>query len=988
MKKLYDSLALLCLSTATCLNAEQRILWQDLGDLDNNGYTSSVRGLSAGSAVTSIADPTGSERGAVLSIDLSGGSSGTEWGSLEMASSPYSVASKVVWDSDIIPGTTQITLRADVYIPSTSTLGSGDSVGFLVRTEANNQWWDNNLSEWTNSFNTPNADTAITDQWQTIEVTVAVPAEAGGAQALTGLFPLLSFNDINNDAGSGVYAYVDNIRMSVDIFATPVATEVTMDASSHRIINGTRFFDRYRYLNIHGDGYVPSSVSSKLWDPNEIFVTQTRYSSSIDQIISQIWWGTTSGVIEHVAEDLNNTGFLDPTELLSSIGNMNDWINSGDTASPNYSSQSRFIGIQEHSKIGSSNNNVIVLCGRNIAGRYPSFMLTNPDTPSYSSTDVPMHFASYADAVSQIIEHQEFPVDSDRFYFEVMNEPNFTHDVSDAEIIALHNEVPPLVRANHPNLLIGGPSFGATAFRNLSGWGRYEAVMSGAGAQLDFWTWHPYDRYDISNTDTVSRSLYTSAGRVSAVLDTIDSHSFNLFGTPKYHAITEYGAWVLNSGGSYNEFSREDLMWNQVNALLEKMMVFMDRPDRILVATPFINTYAGGSGSGLPTSGDKWGNNLWVDDDSDSVIETTVASLFRMLHDVTGSYIEIESSTADVQTHAFRNGSTVYLILNNLSTDRHDITLNLSAGDFGTISAATRRRLWVQNGEANYDSGTVLGSWNSLILEAEEKSLLVLTVSGNETYMRAYNEERFYGDAVVQALSANAASANVEVDLTQAIEAKVRVSFMRENDVSVPSVTISVNGNNHVVPAGTTGYDDSDPAVTSREISVPVAQLLDGTNSISATFPDSDGHLLAVVVEVTKRFGDYNGNDELDALDRQAIAARKGTSVSASTEQYDLDGSGVIDDLDLIVFDNLRGTDTVVLLEVKQLVPDTGTNQVQITWASTLHKTYSIEVRPSLDAGSWTTLQSGISATGNTTTYTGPSGVSQGSRGFYRVVQD
>jgi|GEM_PF-5935098 len=439
-------------------------------------------------------------------------------------------------------------------------------------------------------------------------------------------------------------------------------------------------------------------------------------------------------------------------------------------------------------------------------------------------------------------------------------------------------------------------------------------------------------------------------------------------------------------------------MWDQVVAITEKMMVFMDRPDRILTAVPFINTYTGGSNGGeSPESA--FSTNLFVQQDDGAggveIVETTVATFYRLMHDVRGDYVNLDVGGFDVQAQAFRDVNTLYVLLNNLDTSARTVSLDVMAGQFGTVDSAIRRRLRYISNVADYDSGTSIpvSSLSSLTLDPQEKSVLILTLGGSQTYDGATNERIFYGTGgsltpnVIPIPASREVTSTVTLDLSRAVAAKLRFGFFRPDDTVVPTVILRVNGESLFVPGGgLLGYDDTDARVSSREIEVPLSLLNNGANTVTAVFPTSGGHFTSLVALVEETLGDFNGNQVFDFSDRLALEGRVGQSVNSTNEHYDLNGDGFITADDVLFFDTLRGA--IMVMPFRLTTGPGGTDAVLLNWTSRTGASYLIEASSTLAAGSWTEVATSVPSGGTTTTFTDTSAFAALDQAFYRISEN
>ncbi|ADE54004.1 DUF1800 domain-containing protein [Coraliomargarita akajimensis] len=207
--------------------AETVVLWQDDGngfhvdnDYTNKDYESSYGGLKTVSAGTIVADPTNGNHGGVHELRMNGdaGTNSTEWGGLRVSSSPYSIGSNRVWDNRIVPGETTFRFTGQFYIPNGTTMAGNDTVYLLLRFfAANGEFSDQQFVGMVSSQYNANDD----GYWIYAELEGVVPDVNGLGAPIAEIEPHVPFSDYQSNAGSGVFVYLDNIKLTVDIPAGP-----------------------------------------------------------------------------------------------------------------------------------------------------------------------------------------------------------------------------------------------------------------------------------------------------------------------------------------------------------------------------------------------------------------------------------------------------------------------------------------------------------------------------------------------------------------------------------------------------------------------------------------------------------------------------------------------------------------------------------------------------------------------------------------------
>lgn len=675
-------------------------------------------------------------------------------------------------------------------------------------------------------------------------------------------------------------------------------TQLTVTATTKRSIGGERELDRARYFNHWGThtNNLGSNLTNQLTSPTGLNSVTGRETFEFDSLIAQ-----------GLSEDPANPGFFRQSDLVGKLqGNYRNWVLNG----------TRWKSLRENP------NPVFVQSGRAI-GNWPAWIREGTNLP------IKGNGAAYANFLNVYLEEVVYglgpnqgylPFDKDRFYIEIMNEPQLElySGITWTEVIEMHKTVTENVKAQFPQAKIGGASVGD----GLNGPHRWSLMkdmmddMASWDAEFDFWSIHPYECYHVQSNGVVAHQTRQSPGHLNALMDLFETHSQNLFGEPKEFAVTEYGAWVHTSqaDGSFGSFGRRERQWTNARDTIEKLMVFLERPDRIANATPFIAPQWFTESSPTEESGAH--HAMWERTPSGAYIQTVLGNMYRLYNDVAGDIVSIENDDRNLQSLAYRDGDQVHILLNNLRATDNTINLDMLAG-LGSITQASLSRLFWNGTQGVYEANlNVLTNWQDLTLLPSEAAVLTLTVSDPSAYTFATDEVTYYGDQIQTAIGTGGISGTIDIlgaDTQDALSAIIRVGYSRSqlgSGSQGEGFELNINGTMIEVPdTGIIGFDDNDTRMAYREIEVPLELIQDGTNSVFVDFIGQGGELLSATLVLTKSLGDFNGSGAFDGEDLALLFDEFG--IASPGSRYDLDGSGVIDDGDIQFWsEELRGIAT------------------------------------------------------------------------------
>ncbi|QDT68678.1 Beta-porphyranase A precursor [Planctomycetes bacterium MalM25] len=668
-------------------------------------------------------------------------------------------------------------------------------------------------------------------------------------------------------------------------------TTLTIETDARSMTGGVRSLDRAQFFNYHGTLVAPNSTNlgnlvEETWSADGLNIATGRHSTDLDQ-----------GIAQNLPEDPTRPDYIDPAAAVAKI--QGDYRN-------HVLNSSRWEPLRE------GENPIFIQNGRN-GGFWPDYL--------DSGTQMPTNYEAYADFLNVYFEEVVYgpnaflPIPQDRFYFEIMNEPQWT-GVPWNDVIDLHRVVTEQVKEAYPQLRIGGTSSGDKFEGTGSNtWSDMKALIDdmttwqtpgGQSVEFDYWTIHNYERYDVAADGSYEQAIHHSPGHVVAIMDLFETYSHNTLGDPKQFAITEYGSWNRTNmaDGSYGDYARDEQQWDLVRDVREQLLVYMDRPDRIINATPFVSPRHWQNAVPTNPAGD---NVFWEQDASGDWVETIVGNTFRMYSQVRGEYVKVDAGDPDLQSVAYRDGNQLYVMLNNLRSAEQEIDLE-TLGALGVTDAKLTRTFRLGGQNFYLPDTDVSGSWQDLTLQGEEGALLVLTLAGAEVYDHAHDSRTTYSADTEMAFSTQSfLTTTIDANTEDAVAAKLRFGFSATSE-TLPTISVRVNGNSFTITPDELELDDNDFDLVMREIEVPVDMLNDGQNDLSFFFPfsGSSGTISAAVLEVTRSIGDYNGGGKLDGGDLDALYQQFGAV--AAGDRHDLTGDGQVNAADVNEWLALRNT--------------------------------------------------------------------------------
>lgn len=693
------------------------------------------------------------------------------------------------------------------------------------------------------------------------------------------------------------------------------STPLTINSSQRLSIGGVSTLDRAQFFTHTSTLFPPSSTNSnpegknlrlEIYSIDGLNLTAGRVSTEFDQFLAT-----------DLPEDPARPGFADPTVLQNRLqGSYRNFVTTG----------TRYESIRD-----SVTRPIFVNSGRSSAAFFDAAFRTGEQSSLFPNRDF------YADYLRTYLREVVFgpnafyPIAADRFHVEIINEPDLhvagifsgpsgaaTLLASCQELAEYHRDIAQMIKSEFPSASIGGPSLAVTDF-SANDYLRWNSTMQPfidiAGADLDYYSIHPYERYDVQSNGTVQRPVKQSPGRINSQIDMIRNRQEQIHGNRLPLSITEYSSFNRGvngstANGSYAGYDRDVQQWDQSRNLREQLLVYLKRPDAIVNAVPFI--FAAHFRNEIPNR-ESDDNVIYERVSNGDYIETIIGHTMRMYAPVKGDYINVQGSNDDLQAAGFRDGDQVYLVLNNLLDSPQTLDLNLLLGGMGTINSATISRVYRDGAAGNVfiEDQDITNSFGNLILNPKEGAVITFAISNDFDYIRLVSDETYYGDQVAVELNDGFQGRSPEIlidaDISDAIAAKLRVGYSRP--VGVDSFMVTINGNTITVTGDARGVDDEelgsiDTGLVSREIDVPIEFLNDGNNSLRLTFTGA-GFLSSAALVVSSAapgpaLGDVNLDGAVDFADIPSFIAL--LQSGGFQAEADINFDNVVDFADIPLF--------------------------------------------------------------------------------------
>lgn len=387
------------------------------------------------------------------------------------------------------------------------------------------------------------------------------------------------------------------------------------------------------------------------------------------------------------------------------------------------------------------------------------------------------------------------------------------------------------------------PSFELKDFKNWET--NMGLFLDIAGDEMDAISYHLYD-----GVNQAGQNNKRSGSNNEAIMDMIESYSFNRWGYVKPHAITEYG------GIEKNEFS---LIRNMQSIRSQNAMIFglLDRQDRLEVSIPFTTDNATWhiteKNNYMPYKAVLWrAENMGVPKkEITGWVYTNRIHFYQLWKDIKGNRVFSNSNNPDVQVQSFIHDKQLFIALNNLDDNPQKISLN-TIGIQQNIESINVKSLTVFRDDfPRYYEDTISILPTEFFIDKDETIVLTYNLKKRPGFKGKVKELRYYSKEFLLPIKAHQKMTFTFRDITaNPSSASLSMGIGRMHDQSKRPI-IEVNGKKIEIPFNWEGYDQKNRKKFFGVIEVPIPpNLLKETNVVHITFPDSGGHLSTLILDV------------------------------------------------------------------------------------------------------------------------------------------
>lgn len=378
-----------------------------------------------------------------------------------------------------------------------------------------------------------------------------------------------------------------------------------------------------------------------------------------------------------------------------------------------------------------------------------------------------------------------------------------------------HNLVARRVHQSNPEVKIGGP---ASAWMQLQtnsfgSWKNQVRFMELTKDDLDFYSHHFYEKGNSIGAERRLTYEYDDylLGRLETLLDMFEAHGV-ASGNIKPMIISEYG--TLNNGMTETDY------WERLRTYSAYLTRFMQRPDQIDLAVPFVFLASPWDPMSeqtifIPRHKKRYSNNI-----SDYRL-TPCQHFFNLWRDFRGSYLYLPSPHRYLKVVAVRNGKMVYLAMSNMSSSR----LCISLGNFlkkSDIDSAAQRRLYKLDGKIHYiDQASV--TLDRIPIEAEETTVVMIQLTDEPVPQQPLVLTKHYASTVVEKFDSEALmSISISDKKLLPAFATLNIGLYRSGGLP-PTIPLVFNGNKMTIEtAYAANYKEFFATI---QTDIPIAQL-------------------------------------------------------------------------------------------------------------------------------------------------------------------
>ena len=387
------------------------------------------------------------------------------------------------------------------------------------------------------------------------------------------------------------------------------------------------------------------------------------------------------------------------------------------------------------------------------------------------------------------------------------------------------------------------PSFELKDFQN---WGTNMGLfLDIAGDQLDAISYHLYD-----GINQVGQENKRSGSNNDAIMDLVETYSYQRWGIIKPHAITEYG------GIAKKEFS---LISNMQSIRSQNAMIFglLDREDRLEISIPFTTDNAKWhitkANDYLPYKAVLWrAENMGVPKNQiTGWVYTNRIQFYELWKAVRGERVFVSTSNPDIQVQGFLDEKKLFVALNNLDDNAQQVALDLSSIKSNVKDLLVKSLTIYKEDFPLYYEKTISSIPEVFSIDPAQTIVLEFNLNNTILFKNQIKSNRYYSSNYLIPIKADKELVFEfnDVDLGVGF-AKLSMSLGREHDLS-KAPEVLVNGEKVEVPSNWKGYDQANRKKFFGAIEIPIPMdFIVKNNTVKIYFPDTGGHLSSLILDI------------------------------------------------------------------------------------------------------------------------------------------
>lgn len=644
--------------------------------------------------------------------------------------------------------------------------------------------------------------------------------------------------------------------------------KVDFNLNMRHTVGGESEFDRRKFITVHASNTENDWVGGNTQSagaPNEDPDLMTNFLDGYDVYLGRDTGGM-KWQLSQLPEDGARPGFIDEAAAASKGGGMRWNYTEGTSVSAQlarkheHRATDMIVGGQQHPYWPNGDD----------TGMGWSFSTTDTAEEPFG-TAVGHYMANFLYEYFNRGESDAYGQPKPAF-LEVMNEPLYDlvdypkakdEGTTPEDVFKFHNAVANEVRAyrdawnqpSHDNVLIGGYTVAFPDFDkdNFNRWEeRDKLFIDIAGENMDFLSIHFYDFPAISGTRRLRRG-----SNVEATFDMLEQYSLMATGVRMPFLVSEIGATVHSMMNDPWSPERDGYKLRALNGLTMNML---ERPDQILKSIPFVTIKAewGRQSETVPYSNRLMRQKKEASGETgDEWVYTEFVKFYQLWSEVKGTRVDSWASDLDVQTNAYVDGNTAYLILNNLEEEASTLDLSTLGVAGNTLQSVNIKELHYGNdGKPVLDETESAEMPQEFALKSQATAVLKLTFAESIAIDGDSMETKYYADKYKQPITADAKLQFAISDVTvgENGEAVLRLGIGRDHGKSL-TPTVTINGNTVSVPEDYQGYDQYYNGKGRPQyfgvIEIPVdIAYLSQNNTIEVVFDDDGGFLSTATMQV------------------------------------------------------------------------------------------------------------------------------------------